>query len=198
MAKVIINLPEAKYNQLNNFYLENFGYDIHTQLMNFLSDEMRVCESYSEEPARPRPHPTISAHGQDGYILRVYYPDGSTSNFSNKDYEVLLDVWNEWSKYNFSKQSLEKVIVKTVPKKSKQHVFLSKGRYHIQKFIKGKRIYWYSYDLFDEAVEVRDFLLEHEWDKKYFPKNLMKQIPNCNKLNYSKYLLRIARGEMEL
>lgn len=191
MARIIFNIPSEKFNQLNNFYLENFGYDIHTQIQNFLFDEMKKCEDYSAEPSKPHPIPVIR-ESRSKYLLIVSYPDGSTSSVYHEDYGLLLKIWNEWSKYGFEKESKDEVLSKFLPSRVPHEA------YRLRHKVNGKTESWGTYASVEEQREVRNFLEKCNWDKKYHYTNLNKNVSGCNKGNYSQYLLQIARGEMEL
>lgn len=195
METVKCYIPDENFNQLNNFYLENYGYDIFTQIQIYLNREMKKCTDYSTEPAPE--HPTARLHDRtsvEGYTLNILYPDGSRRIISG-EYDDVLEVWEEWSKYSFDKEAKDEVILKIrgrVP-----NIQRYKDRFMISKIIDGKKISFGIYDTFGEAKIVRDYLAGHDWDLKYRSKEMKKHIEGCNQYTYSDIMMKIANGEME-
>ena len=44
------------------------------------------------------------------------------------------------------------------------------GKFRIRKSIHGKLVYFGTYDNFDDAISVRDMLVENGWNKKELPR----------------------------
>ena len=76
MASLALMIPDEYYNKLNNHYIENFGYDIHTQFFNYILQELEKCETTSEE--REFPKPSIGVKGEK-FQIRIKYPEGHFS-----------------------------------------------------------------------------------------------------------------------
>lgn len=199
--EVRFKIPDEKFNQLNQFYMENFGYDIYTQIQNFIFNEMKQCGAYSTEPIPQQPRPKIIVNTDDDkrarYKLVVTYPDDSELFLYHDDYSVLMGVWNEWSKYAFSKDARETVYLKLIPDKIKCIQFIY-GLYRVIKVIDGKKKRFGNFKRIEDAIRVKNFLDSRGWDTKYYFDNLIANIDGCHRNNYSKYLLKIVDGEMEL
>lgn len=198
METIRLNIPKEKLNQLNNYYREHFNYDIYTQLQNFISLELDKCQDYPTGEQLPHPHPSIQRTGKK-YVLVVRYPDGSRSQILSKNYKLLTDIWNEWGKYDFAKKDKNEVYLKYMPEKI-QYIQYNPRRkwYEIVKKEGGSSRTWGHYNTFEDALTVRNFLVEHDWGEKYQRTSLEKNIEGCSIYNYSSYLLKIIKGEMEL
>lgn len=194
--EVRFKIPDEKFNQLNQFYMENFGYDVYTQLQNFIFNEMKQCSTYSTEPIPQQPHPKILVNPDDRrgrYKLVVTYPDDSELFLFHDDYSVLMGVWNEWSKYAFSKDARETVYLKLIPERIQCVQFIG-GSYRVVKVVDGKTKIFGNFKQIEDAIRVKNFLVSHGWDTKYSPDNLIANIDGCHIHNYSQFLLEIVDG----
>ena len=196
MARIDLNIPDHLLNQLNNFYIDNFGYEIKTQFYNFLFAELEKCKESSTEKPVPQPVPTIS-YDRKNYSLIVKYPDGSRSMIKCGSYEECIDLLNEWSKYSYSKDKKDKVYFK-FGRKIQNVTKTSTGRWKVSKNPnnKGEKRFG-TYDTFDDAHTVKKFLEKHNWDLKYQPKIIAIYNDELNQYTASDYLLELAKKELE-
>lgn len=187
-----VSLPPERLNKLNNYYIENFGYDIHTQIHNFLRMEYEKCKDYPETEPQSQPVPSIKGDNRkDKWNLTVKYPNKTKKFVCHDDYDLLCDVWNEWSKYSFSEESKSKVYNKYNKNK---HISSSKGTYRIR-YGKSK-LGFGTYRTSEDARKVRDFLMEHNWDRKYSFSNITKTVDGVHQYNYNDYMLKLVAGEI--
>ena len=200
METVKLKVPKPLLNQLNNFYLDNFNYDIYTELQNFITNELKRCKECSTDNPPEHPRPTIELaypFGTSEYLLKVIYPDNSSLEIKHNDYDLLVEMWNAWSKFGFAKESREKVLMKYLPERI-SNVQRVRGRFIILKEVNGKKYTFANCSNYEDAFTIRNFLIEHNWDLKYQFKRFRDNFEGCNQYNYSDYLLKIAKGELEL
>lgn len=167
-----MNIPQKYYNQLNNFYIDNFGYEIHTQINNFLYNELKQCMDCSSEDPQKQPLPAIQKY-KDKVIFHVKYPNGKRAEILCEDYLEATEVWNEWAKYSFDINKRNKVFAKFFPERI-PYIQKSGDEWVIVKTIDGVKRHFGTYSSLDDAVKVRTFLEEQGWDLKYMPCNLHK------------------------
>lgn len=198
MEEIRFSIPAHIMNRLNNFYLENFEYDVYTQIQNFILSEYERSMGYSESV--PVEHPLPSIHkSKEKYFFRVLYPDGSKLQIYHKDYFLLVDLWNEWSKYGFSKDAYTSMLIKFECHTMLGNISKTRGKYQVRKFGKDdERISFGTYTSLEDAYTVKCFLDDHDWDEKYSASNLVSSIEGCTKMSTSKFMLKIAEGEYVL
>lgn len=200
LQKVSFNVPRKELNKLNNFYLENFGYDIYTQLQIFIFSELKQCENTSGTVPVAHPHPSLTLdykYDSPRLAFDVTYEDGSVYKTCYDDYDKLMSLWTEWSKYGFSKKSRDLVLNKVLPKRV-QNINCVGKKYVVSKKINGKMCEFGRYNSWEDAFLVKCFLEENGWNLKYSMSNLKKSIEECNQNNSAEYMLKIVRGEYEL
>lgn len=194
-----LKIPREYVNRLNNFYLENFGYDIRTQLFIYIHSELKKCGDYSEDTPKCFPIPSIRKKGDD-FILNITYPDGTKSLLDGKTWERNLDLMKEWSKYQYDKSAREKVMLNVLTEeelKNKPFPNIRRGhsKYAVASTVGNRKKFFGHYDTIEEAIEVRDFLEKHNWDSKYHSSNVMKERDDITQFNYSEYLLNLVRRD---
>lgn len=172
MGNLILSIPTNELNKLNNFYLSEFGYEIHTQLLNFIHEELKRCKNYPEDKPEPMPKPSIKTRNGE-YMLMVEYPDEERLRITVENYSEAVKLLNEWSKYSFSKEGRDKVLMKYYPEKIPCIQVSTNNKYCIKKYPEGtNRVYQFGcYDTIEDACLVKQFLVEHNWDLKYQPSN---------------------------
>ena len=197
MAQININLPSDKLNRLNNFYLSEYGYDIHTQLVNFVEDELAKASEYPTTAPEEHPIPTIFRDKRGYYSFEVTYPDGKRLLTSHKDYSLLLNLWNEWSVTGFDIDERENILAKVLPEKVRNIQYKSgRRKYIVVKEIDGKKYHFGQYASFEEAFLVKKFLEKKDWDLKYHSSNVRGD--DVSLLEYASWLLgkaRVSGGE---
>ncbi|OED30389.1 hypothetical protein [Methanosphaera sp. WGK6] len=52
----------------------------------------------------------------------------------------------------------------------------TREKYIVHKFIKNKNIHFGTYNTLEEAMKIRDMLVEHEWSMEYYEKNIKKEL----------------------
>lgn len=203
MAQIRINIPDEYFNRLNNFYIDNFGYEIHTPIQNFIREELERCGDYSTEKPKKVPIPSIvkDSGGKYPYFLTVRYPDGSKSMISVKSFELAMEMWNEWSKYSFDKKNHRDVALKFKHENDSRVMGMRikgrNGKFRVRCRREKSDKYFGSYSTVEDAVIVREFLTEHNWDMKYHISNVMQSVEGIHQYNYSDWMLKVAKGEIE-
>ena len=204
MAQIILEIPDDVCNQLNNYYFDNFNYEIHTQLQNFIYQEWMKCEceDCSSSKIENQPIPSI-INLKDSVAIRITCPDGTNHIKQCKDYKECINTMNDLSKTGYSVYPIdlgktsgqinEDSSTSIPPTDHMEYIRLGVGKYKKGRYlIIHKHIQFGTFKRKEDAIVVRDFLQEHDWDKKYQSKNL-----SSNKLTASNVLLQIARGEIE-
>ena len=201
MGVIQLNVPDEHLNRLNNFYITTFGYEIHTQLLNFIDHELKkIPDDYEMKPVEPQPIPSIHydvTRQSSPYYLEIKYPDGSKKYTRGSSYDDVLRIMNEWSKHSFSKETKIKSILKINPDDRRCIHRMKEGNKFMVRTKEGNCSKRFGNYNLEDAKIVRNFLVEKDWDPKYQPKNLIGVFEGFDKNNASEYLLKIAKGEIK-
>lgn len=192
MEQVILNLPDKEYNRLNNYYMKHFGYEIYTQLYNFIGTEIEKCREYEDDKKVEMPHPTINKN-LDEFLAIVRYPDNTYVSRKQETYKECLECLNEWSKHSFSKEKIRpnQTDIQTGYRKER-------GKWVLTCRVNGKQRYYGQYDTRSDALLVGEFLRKNNYDDHYSLKYLSEHFGGCNQQTLSKYYLKLAKGEIVL
>lgn len=195
MASLALMIPDEYYNKLNNHYIENFGYDIHTQFFNYILQELEKCESTSEEREFPKPY--ITKDG-DKFEMGIQYSDGTVSTMRTTTYEEAIERMNEWSKYSFNKDDKDKVYQKFQKPENKFTIHHYNFRNTWLVVCLEDNTGYGQYKTREDAQIVLDFLSNIDNYSDYTSENMYKNIEGCHQQNVSKIRLKIAKGELEV
>lgn len=183
MVVVNLNIPDEYYNKMNNYFLTNFGYNIHTHLYAVVLNEVEKCEDYpaTEPEVKPKPSIRNNPNNPEQFTLYVTYPDNSKQQV-NGEFNFISQVLIEWSKYSFEKDKREKVLTK-FDKTKYEYITQNNGLWDVRRNFDGKNYHFGLYENLNDALLVRNFLIKKDWDLKY--------------MGDKHKLLDIAKGEME-
>lgn len=80
-----------------------------------------------------------------------------------------------------------------------RNIKIFKGRYMIIKIIEGKTNYYGIYNTLDEAVSVKQDLIEHDWNIEYYRKHYKKKVlGRPNKKNIPTYIRKTSNNKYEI
>lgn len=184
-----LTLPPTLFEKLNNFYLSEYGYDIHTQLLLYLFNEYNKIKDEPPLEGEDIPYPLIKKVGGNSWVVCVDYSDGEKRSIYVPSWEDAFDVIMEWSKHSFDKHfhKPEQEIVPPV-QMDRTNIHISEDRYRVRKRIDGKYLNFGFYTSIEEARIVRDFLVTEDWDSKYSRDNHKDISPQ----KYTQWLLDTA------
>ena len=205
MEYLRVSVSKERLKKLNDFYIHHFGYDVRTQLFNIIESEYQKIKNEPTTPQEKVPYPTIqNGNKQKKWKLLIHYPDGSKTFYSHNDYDVLIQVLNEWSKYSYDRSKKGKVLTKIVPEYDenigiRRNRSTGKTQYWVRRKVDKPSSYnsFGKYDSVDDALLVKEFMENKNWDDKYICSNLFKKKIISNYNDYNGYMLQLAKQNRE-
>lgn len=192
---VNVGFPKVLMNELNSFYINEYGYDVRTHLLMYLWNEyLKIKEEQLPPMMKEVPYPTVLKRAGK-WVLCIYYPDGSTKELTTDTVEDTFEVLMEWSRYSFQKEYLntvqKKILQRPLSTKTKlpRNISVTNSGYRLRKKIRGRSYHFGTYSNLEEAEQVLQFLVTKNWDIKYS----RSENTNLTTAEYKKWIRNISK-----